>query len=329
MVVIAGEVVKIITKKIIWLIALLLYQILYQTNATADVPLKIILDWYPNPDHAPLIIAKQKGFFKEQGLEVEFIGPADPNDPPKLIALKKADIAITYQPAFLEQIDRQLPLIHIGTLIAQPLNCLLILKNNSIQHLADLKGKRIGSVSDSLSSVMLKTMLKKEGFTEKEVTLINVRYNLTQALLSHQVEAVTGMMRNVEVPLLELQGHPTFAFFPEKYGVPTYSELIFITHLDLAQDKRFPLFLAAIKKAVIYINKHPKESWEVFAKAYPESNNTVNKASWFATLPYFAKDPNYFNVNEWQHFANFMKENQLIKKIEPISRYTIQINQRN
>jgi putative hydroxymethylpyrimidine transport system substrate-binding protein len=316
-------VVKMIIKKIIWLISLLLYQ-----SSAAAVPLKIILDWFPNPDHAPIIIAEQKGFFKEQGLDVELIGPLDPNDPPKLVALKKADIGITYQPAFLEQVDRQLPLIHIGTLIDKPLNCLLILKNgknSSIQNLKDLKQKKIGSVSDSLSSVMLKTMLKKQGLSENEVTLINVRYNLTQALLSHKVDAVTGIMRNVEVPILELQGHQTLVFFPEEYGVPKYSELIFITHLDLAKDKRFPKFFAAIKKAINYLDEHPKESWEVFAKTYPESNNVINKKSWFVTLPYFAKDPLYFNINEWQRFAEFMKENQLIKKIDTISRYTYTI----
>jgi putative hydroxymethylpyrimidine transport system substrate-binding protein len=47
--------------------------------------LTVILDWFPNPDHAPLIIAKQHGFFKEQGLDVDLIGPSDPSDPPKLV----------------------------------------------------------------------------------------------------------------------------------------------------------------------------------------------------------------------------------------------------
>src|SRR5580700_9623745 len=87
--------------------------------------LTVILDWFPNPDHAPLIVAKQQGFFKEQGLDVELIGPADPKDPPKLVAANKADIGITYQPEFLQQVDQGLPLVQIGNLIDRPMNCLV------------------------------------------------------------------------------------------------------------------------------------------------------------------------------------------------------------
>ena len=204
--------------------------------------LTVMLDWFPNPDHAPLIVAQQQGFFKEQGLDVELIGPADPNDPPKLVAAQKADIGITYQPQFMEQVDQGLPLIRIGTLIDKPLNCLVVLNDSGIKTLADLKGKDIGSTNGGLSSIMLKVMLAKQGLGEKDVNTINVKYNLTQALLSHKVDAVTGMMRNFEVPMLEQTGHKVSAFFPEEYGIPNYSELIFITNIANKNDKRFPRF---------------------------------------------------------------------------------------
>ena len=55
------------------------------------------MDWFINPDHAPIIIAEQYGYFKENGLKVEIIEPADPNDPPKQVAAGKIDIAISYQ----------------------------------------------------------------------------------------------------------------------------------------------------------------------------------------------------------------------------------------
>ena len=66
-------------------------------NAKTD-KLTIGLDWFINPDHAPLIIAQKRNFFKDVGLEVEMIEPADPNDPPKLVAAGKLDLAISYQP---------------------------------------------------------------------------------------------------------------------------------------------------------------------------------------------------------------------------------------
>ncbi len=288
--------------------------------------LTVVLDWFLNPDHAPLIIAQQQGFFKEQGLNVDLIGPADPTDSPKWVAVGKADIGITYQPEFMEQVDQGLPLIRIGTLIDKPLNTLVALKGNGIASPADLKGKRIGISDSSLSNIMLKIMLAKQGLTDKDIEWVNVRYNLTQALLSRKVDAVSGMMRNYEVPLLEHDDHQVVAFFPEEHGVPTYSELVFIANTNHAHDKRFSRFLVAVKKAVRYLDEHPQQTWDAFAKQYPESNNIPTREAWFATMPYFAEDPASFNSKEWLHFASFMQKNQLIKKVQPISRYAITLN---
>jgi putative hydroxymethylpyrimidine transport system substrate-binding protein len=285
--------------------------------------LTVILDWFPNPDHAPLIVAKQQGYFREQGLDVDLIGPSDPKDPPKLVATNKADIGITYQPEFMQQVDQGLPLIQIGNLIDRPMNCLVVLKNSGIKSLADLKGKRIGMTNTGLSSVMLKHMLTQQGVTPDEFEIINVRYNLSQALLSHNVDAVSGVMRNIEVPMLELSNHKVKAFFPEEHGIPNYSELIFITNLDKANDARIPKFLVAISKAVAYLDKHPREAWRIFTKMYPEANNTVNRESWFATIPYFAEDPDAVHIKEWANFANFMQQQHLIKTVQPMSRYVL------
>ena len=55
-------------------------------NAIADDNITLLLDWFINPDHGPVIIADKKGIFKEEGLEVQIIPPANPSDPPKLVA---------------------------------------------------------------------------------------------------------------------------------------------------------------------------------------------------------------------------------------------------
>lgn len=311
---------------VICVMALLLGMLASATYAAKPEKLRVILDWFPNPDHAPLIVAKQQGFFKREGLDVELIGPSDPTDPPKWVAAGKADIGITYEPEFMGQVDKGMPLIRIGTLIDKPLDCIIALKDSGIKTLKDLKGKRIGSGSGGISAVMLKTALKNAGLNEKDVELINVRYSLTQALLARKVDAVSGMMRNFEIPQIESKHKHVIAFMPEENGIPTYSVLIFVSHKDKTRDKRFPRFLRALRKAVAYMDENPQKAWLNFAELYPESNNKVNRNAWFATMPYFAEDPADFDKQEWQKFAEYMLKNKMIKKIQPTSRYAVVLN---
>ena len=114
------------------------------TTAYGAQKLTVILDWFINPDHAPLIVAMERGYFANLGLEVELIAPTDPNDPPKLVAAGKADIAVSYQPQLHMHVDQGLPLRRIGTLVATPLNSLVVLEAGPIHSIADLKNRRIG-----------------------------------------------------------------------------------------------------------------------------------------------------------------------------------------
>jgi putative hydroxymethylpyrimidine transport system substrate-binding protein len=308
-------------KKTFLTIIILLSGLVSQT-AYCGEKLIVLLDWFANPDHAPLMVAQAQGFFKQEGLDVEFIGPADPSDPPKLIAAGKADIAIDYQPQLLEQIDQGLPLIEIGTLINKPLNTLVVLKSAAIHSPADLKNKKIGFSGSGMNSVLLKIMLKKYGLDLTDVQIINTHYDLTQALLSGKVDAVTGINRNFEMLQMELAGQPGRGFYPEDNGMPSYSELIFIVKKGHQNDARFSHFLTAVRRANDYLTKHPEECWQAFASAHPEANDELNHRAWFATIPYFARDPAAVNVKQLMAFAEFMQQNSLIKNVQPISNYT-------
>src|SRR5690242_5376314 len=66
--------------------------------------LTVLLDWFVNPDHAALVIAREKGFFAANGLDVTLVEPADPSAPPRLVAAGEGDIALSYQPNLYQQV---------------------------------------------------------------------------------------------------------------------------------------------------------------------------------------------------------------------------------
>ena len=199
---------------------LILFLLLLPAPAFANDKVKVLLDWYVNPDHAPIIIAREKGFFAEQGLDVEIIAPADPADPPKLVAAGQADIGVTYQPQLHLLVDEGLPLLRVGTLVTAPLNCLLVRDDGSAKTLADLKGKKIGYSLAGFEQALLTAMLGTAGMTLSDVDLVNVNWSISPSLMSKQVDAVIGAFRNFELTQMELAGVKGRCFYPEEFGVP-------------------------------------------------------------------------------------------------------------
>lgn len=204
--------------------AFMLTAVFWASSGQASEKVTVLLDWFVNPDHAPLYVALEKGFFAKQGLEVEMIAPSNPNDPPKLVAAGKADIAVSYQHQHQMQVDQGLPLVRIATVVATPLNSLVVLQDGPIQSIADLKGKTIGYSVGGFETVLLKVMLEKEGLKLSDVKLVNVNFSLSPSLFSGQVDAVIGAFRNFELNQMDIEKRPGKAFFVEEHGIPAYDE---------------------------------------------------------------------------------------------------------
>lgn len=303
----------------------LLAGLLMAVPAQAAEKLKVALDWFVNPDHATLVVAKERGYFEKAGLDVELVAPANPNDPPKLVAAGKFDVAVSYQPQLHLQVAEGLPLRRIATVVATPLNTLVVLDSGPIKSLKDLKGKKIGFSVGGFEDAILGIMLEGVGLSLKDVELINVNFSLSPSIISGQVAGVIGAFRNFELNQMDIVNKPGRAFYPEEHGVPAYDELILIANARKLDDPRLPRFLDALEQATIYLMNHPKESWELFIKAYPDLNDELNRLAWADTLRRFAKRPRALDTTRYDRFAAFLKERGLMKTAGPASDYAVVI----
>ena len=312
-------------KKIISKITLSL--ILLSSSALAEKEkLSLLLDWFVNPDHAAIIIAQQKGFFEKNNLLVEIIEPADPSMPPKLVAAKKADLAVDYQPQLQMQVAEGLPLVRIATLVNSPLNSLVVLQNSGINKIEELKGKKVGYSVSGFETALLDSMLKSVNLSAKDVELINVNSSLSASLMSKQVDAVIGAFRNFELNQLKLEKAEGIAFFPEEYGVPKYDELIVVANKENISVEKYKNFVKSLQEATIYLKENPEESWKAFVSYKPkELDNELNRLAWKDTLPYLAQNPATFDKIIYEQMANFMKENRLIKSLPNLDEYAQEI----
>ena len=307
----------------IWVAALALIASAAQAHA-AD-KLTVLLDWYVNPNHMPLVVAQEGGYFAKHDLDVDLLPPpGDAAAPPRLVAAGQADIAIDYQPDLMLQLKEGLPLIRFGTLIETPLNALIVLEDGPIRSLADLKGKTIGYSIPGFQDAYVTAILSMVGLSADDIESINLNFNLVAPLLAGQVDAVMDAYRNVELIQMELEGHRAVAYYPEENGVPAYDELIYVAHSDNRDDPRLRRFIAAIEEATIFLTNHPDEALDLFLKAHRDLDDELNRRSFAATLPRFAKRPGALDVNRYDSFAAFLQERGLIDVVPEIGTYAIE-----
>ncbi len=286
----------------------------------------LMLDWFINPDHGPIIVAKQKGLFKEQGLDIVIQEPADPSMPPKLVAAGKYDLAVTYQPQLIRDVAEQLPLIRVSTLIATPLNTVMVLADKGYDTLADLKGKKIGFAFDGgLVNPTIGTMLEKNGISIEDVELINVGWSLSASLAAGKVDAIYGAYRNFELHQLKMEGFTGKAFYLEEEGIPPYDELIVVANSNSVDKDMVAKFNRALELATQYTVNHPDQAWEIF-KSYGDGkklDTELNRLAWSDTLVRLALRPKAVDKARYDNYAQFLVDNNVIKAKPDVNTYIL------
>lgn len=302
----------------------LLAAFLLAAHSHAADKLNIVLDWFVNPDHAALIVAQQKGYFAAHDLDVKLEEPSDPSVPPKLVAAGKADLAVSYQPELYIQNDAGLGLVRTATLVATPLNTLIVKADSDIRTIADLKGKTIGYSVAGVEEALLTAILKSGGLTLDDTKRVNVNFSLAPAVMTGQVDAVIGGYRNFELHQMQVAGTPGRAFFIEEHGVPAYDELIIIAHKDRVNADLLARFNQALEEATQYTINHPDDAWQAFVSYRKDLDDDTNRAAWRETLPRLAHRPGALDTRRYERFAQFMHEHGLIKTLPALADYAIQ-----
>ncbi|SFK60349.1 ABC transporter substrate-binding protein [Falsiroseomonas stagni] len=288
--------------------------------------LTVLLDWFINPDHLPIIIAQERGDFARANLDVRIQAPADPNDPPRLVGARRADIGVFYQKNLHLAVDQGLPLVRVGTLVATPLSTLTVLRDGPVRTLADLRGRRVGYSVAGFEEVVMGVMLEGVGLRLSDIRLVNVNFGLSSALMSGQVDAILGGFRNFELHQLDIENRPGRAFFPEQYGMPAYDELIYITHRDRARDPVLRRFIDATEAATHFLVNNPEESWRMFiAGQRRELDNELNRRAFASTANRFSLSPGALDRNRYERFARFLLDRRMIRAVPALDTYAVEL----
>ncbi|WP_374372541.1 ABC transporter substrate-binding protein [Dongia sp.] len=244
-----------------------------QSRAEDDVSVQ--LDWVVRGNHAMFFVAQEKGYFKENGINVTSIqkGTGTP-DALRLVANGNAEFGFGDLPTLAVSRSQGLPVVAIAAVNQHsPLAMISLVKHKPLSKPADLKGLNIGIHPAGSTYVFFKALLAANGMTEADVTKSTVSPPYENYLLLKRVDAVPGYI-DAEVPELEAKagGKGSLSimlgadFGYQVYGSGVFtSEKIAEENPDLAKR-----FMAAYLRAFADVIADPAAAAAIVAKALPE-----------------------------------------------------------
>jgi putative hydroxymethylpyrimidine transport system substrate-binding protein len=288
------------------------------TTASQVKPFTVMLDFFPNADHAALYSAIAHGDFRNGGLEVKPQAPANPAEPLQLLAAGNVDMAISYEPQLLLARDQGLKLVSIGALVQRPLTSIIALPAGHVRKVADLAGKTVGTAGIPYQSAELRTALQAASIDPAKVKEVNVGFNLVPAMLSNKVAATLGGFWNYEsIQLQQLHKHPV-TIPVDQAGVPRYNELVLVVREDEARTRGQDLraFLQALTRGEREVRADPSAAAKLVLAANPSLEAKLQQASIEQTLPAAApsagKPFGWQDPAAWAAFGSWMLAHGLL-----------------
>jgi putative hydroxymethylpyrimidine transport system substrate-binding protein len=288
------------------------------TDAAGE-PVQMLLDWYPNADHAGIFAAVGEGYFAEEGLAVTPTVPSDAAAALKEVGAGKAPFAVSYAPEVLVARAQGVPVVAVGALITHPLNSILVRSDSGIESPRDLEGKVVGQAGLPLDRPLLDTAVAADGGDPALVRTRNVGFNLAPALAAGRVDAIVGAYWNIESVDLAAQGIETRAFRLEENGVPDYDELVLVTSDRIAADRPelVEAMLAGLRRGQDWAATDQAGAVQHLVDANPDLDPEIVAEQIALTADLLSPaDGETLDMSraEWAAFATWMRENGLLDR---------------
>lgn len=241
-------------------------------SANDIVPLRIQYDWLIGNGQLGDIVAQQKGFFKDEGLEVTF-GPGGPNAqtvPPVLAGQAQlGELSSTAQ--FLTAFAADRPLMLFASGFRYSPYAYISLPAKPIRTPQDLIGKTVAINPNG--RWVLDMVLAKNGLDRTKVNVVTAGADMTP-LVSGQVDAVSGFLTNTKA--LSVLGPDIVTLVPAKAGLPNYANAYF-TAADALEPQKENLakFVSAVAKGWGWAFENRRAAVDIMCDAYPALDRKV------------------------------------------------------
>ena len=276
----------------------------------------ITLDWTPNTNHTGIYVAKELGYFKEQGLEVDILQPGQ-NVTDQIVATGKSEFGVSYQENVIRARSENIPLVSIAAVIQHNTSGFASLKESGIKSPKNFEGKRYGSWDSPSEIAILKATMQKYGVDFKKVTVISGIYDFFSTIgkdadfewIYYGWDGVEAERRGIAINYIPLKDIDSV--FDYYTPVIISSEEFLAKNPETAQK-----FMAAVKKGYEYCISNSDSAADILLKNVPELNSEQVKCSMKYLAKEFQSDAPSWGMqksNVWKRFCDWMYQQRLIK----------------
>jgi ABC-type nitrate/sulfonate/bicarbonate transport system substrate-binding protein len=283
------------------------------TTTTTRVP--FLLNWYANPYHAPIFVAKELGYFEQEGINLAVLEPTDPSDVTELVGTGRADMGLKAMIHTIAGRVRGFPLKALGMLLDEPPTGLLYSNKGNISNVQDLKGKRIGYVGE-FGKYILDDLLRKNDVSPTDVKAVRVGMKVPNALASGAIDAGIGLGNCQLIEAQENDGVVDAGFlrFEESMGIHCcFCSVLYITNDRFLKEKPELAmgFMRAIKRGTDFTHQKPDQAFEVLCNTLPSLKDETNRKIFQASLPFISKDL-ATKEKDWYEVKEYMEHLKLL-----------------
>lgn len=284
--------------------------------------LQVTLDSHAGAENAGILMAEQRGYFREAGLHVSVRTPGNPEYPVSYVAVGDDDIGIAQQPQIVLGNELEETVVAIGSVISKPTAAMIWQKGSRIDGIGDLKGKTIATSGALYQSDLLEQALAQAGLTADDVKLVAAGYDLVPKLLSGEVDAIFGGSANMEGAALEGRGAEPVVTPVQELGAPAYDELMVIARPDCVakHPSLYRRFMAALMSGTAAAKKDPRGTARAIERnleSDPNAGRKETEAQVAATLPLLSSSGR-IDLAQAGNLVRWMREKDMIEEVPPV-----------
>jgi ABC-type nitrate/sulfonate/bicarbonate transport system substrate-binding protein len=240
------------------------------TYKGAPATVRLALDWTPNTNHTGIYVAQQRGWYRQQGIDLQLLPYSADVAPEQMVGTGKADFAISFTEAVTTSRAAGIPLVSVAAIIQHNTSALVSLKSSGLDTVASLAGKRYAGFGAPYEEPVIQKVLQCGHASSAKFQNVTTQLDPIDALKSKQFDFAWIFM-GWEGVQAQRAGIALNVFPITSYCIPDYySPVIVSSQAYLAANQAVvKRFLAATAEGYAYAIAHPKDAASLLVAGAP------------------------------------------------------------